>query len=167
MFGDKVSGVRIGNHLIEKAPMLFRKAVRNFLQQAVNLLTLGRHFLRRVQEFQLLEKRLHVIAWIYKERSENGAPAYQPPYNDLHGGEAQFLVDYHDYYRTPRSYHARAVNSGNSWTQTTPLSFMNMPVPIYITESRRARSCSSMAKRPIRVISAKPPSRQRRSRRNS
>ena len=46
----------------------------------------------------------------------------------------QFLVDYHDYYRTPRGYHARAVNSGNSWTQTTPLSFMNMPLLTYIEE---------------------------------
>ncbi|KSV87558.1 hypothetical protein N184_30865 [Sinorhizobium sp. GL28] len=44
------------------------------------------------------------------------------------------MVDYHDYYMTPRGYHARAVNSGNSWTQTTPLSFMNMPILSYIAE---------------------------------
>ncbi|MFW5411269.1 alpha/beta hydrolase, partial [Pectobacterium brasiliense] len=31
-------------------------------------------------------------------------------------------------------YHARAVNSGNAWTQTTPLSFMNMPILSYIQE---------------------------------
>lgn len=66
--------------------------------------------------------------------AEMGTPAYQPPYNELTGGEAQFLVDYHNYYRTPRGYHARAVNSGNSWTQTTPLSFMNMPILTYIAE---------------------------------
>jgi len=66
--------------------------------------------------------------------AENGAPAYQPPYNELQGGEAQFLVDYHDYYRTPRGYHPRAVNSGNAWTITTPLSFMNMPILTYIAE---------------------------------
>ena len=66
--------------------------------------------------------------------AENGTPAYQPPYNTLHGGEAQFLVDYHDYYMTPRGYHARAVNSGNAWTQTTPLPFMNMPLLTYIAE---------------------------------
>jgi len=52
----------------------------------------------------------------------------------LKGGEAQFLVDYHDYYMTPRGYHARSVNSGNAWTQTTPLSFMNMPLLTYIEE---------------------------------
>lgn len=66
--------------------------------------------------------------------AEKGTPAYQPPYNELKGGEAQFLVDYHDYYMTPRGYHARSVNSGNAWTQTTPLSFMNMPLLTYIKE---------------------------------
>ena len=34
----------------------------------------------------------------------------------------------------PRGYHPRAVNSGNSWTMTTPLSFMNMPILTYIKE---------------------------------
>ncbi|MDO5623654.1 MAG: alpha/beta hydrolase [Pseudomonadota bacterium] len=66
--------------------------------------------------------------------AEKGTPAYQPAYNKLSGGEAQFLVDYHDYYMTPRGYHPRAVNSGNSWSQTTPLSFMNMPILTYIAE---------------------------------
>jgi len=60
--------------------------------------------------------------------AENGAPAYQPPYNDLKGGEAPFLVEYADYYRTPRGYHPRSVNSGNAWTVTTPLPFMNLPI---------------------------------------
>jgi len=47
--------------------------------------------------------------------AENGHPVYQSPYNDLRGGEAQFLVEYADYYRTPRGYHARSVNFGNAW----------------------------------------------------
>lgn len=66
--------------------------------------------------------------------AEKNMPAYQSPYNELKGGEPQFLVDYHDYYMTPRGYHPRAVNSGNAWTQTTPLSFMNMPILTYIAE---------------------------------
>lgn len=84
-----------------------------------------------------LEQRTRTLEQLGRQRwedAENGSPAYQPPYNDLHGGEAQFLVDYHEYYRTPRGYHARAVNSGNSWTRTTPLSFMNMPLLTYIKE---------------------------------
>lgn len=84
-----------------------------------------------------LEQRTKTLEQLSRQRwadAEKGTPAYQPPYNDLHGGEAQFLVDYHDYYRTPRGYHPRAVNSGNSWTMTTPLSFMNMPILTYINE---------------------------------
>jgi fermentation-respiration switch protein FrsA (DUF1100 family) len=84
-----------------------------------------------------LEQRTKTLEQLSRQRWEDaakGTPAYQPPYNDLKGGEAQFMVDYHDYYRTKRGYHARAVNSGNSWTQTTPLSFMNMPILTYIKE---------------------------------
>ena len=82
------------------------------------------------QRTKLLEQ-MSLRRW---EDAAKGTPAYQPPYNDLKGGEAQFMVDYHDYYRTQRGYHPRAVNSGNSWTQTTPLSFMNMPILTYIRE---------------------------------
>ena len=84
-----------------------------------------------------LEQRTKFLEQLSQQRwkdAEKGAPAYQPPYNQLKGGEAQFMVDYHDYYMTKRGYHARAVNSGNSWTQTTPLSFMNMPLLSYIKE---------------------------------
>lgn len=84
-----------------------------------------------------LAQRNATLAQLGRQRwadAENGTPAYQPPYNTLHGGEAQFLVDYHDYYMTPRGYHARAVNSGNAWTQITPLPFMNMPLLTYIAE---------------------------------
>jgi fermentation-respiration switch protein FrsA (DUF1100 family) len=83
------------------------------------------------------EQRAQTLEQLSRQRwadAENGSPAYQPPYNELKGGEAQFLVDYHDYYSTPRGYHARAVNSGNAWTQTTPLSFMNMLILSYIAE---------------------------------
>ncbi|MDV4156598.1 alpha/beta hydrolase [Rhizobium brockwellii] len=84
-----------------------------------------------------LEQRTQALEQMSRQRwadAEKGNPAYQPPYNVLKGGEAQFLVDYHDYYSTPRGYHKRAVNSGNAWTQTTPLSFMNMPILTSIAE---------------------------------
>ena len=68
------------------------------------------------------------------EDAEKGTPAYGPPMNELKGGEAQFLVDYHDYYKTARGFHARAVNSNASWTVTNSLSFMNMPLLTYIKE---------------------------------
>ncbi|MEC5344882.1 alpha/beta hydrolase [Brenneria populi] len=84
-----------------------------------------------------LVQRTRTLEQLSQQRwadAEKGTPAYQPHYNELKGGEAQFLVDYHEYYMTPRGYHPRAVNSGNAWTITTPLSFMNMPILTYIAE---------------------------------
>lgn len=84
------------------------------------------------------EQRAQTLEQLSRQRwadAEVGAPAYQPAYNaKLQGGEPQFMVDYHDYYMKPRGYHPRAVNSGNAWTQTTPLSFMNMPILTYVAE---------------------------------
>lgn len=82
------------------------------------------------QRTQMLEK-LSLQRWA---DAEKGSPAYGPAMNELKGGEAQFLVDYHDYYKTPRGFHPRAVNSNGSWSATTPLSFMNMPILTYIAE---------------------------------
>ncbi|NIJ67375.1 hypothetical protein FHR20_004359 [Sphingomonas leidyi] len=84
-----------------------------------------------------LEQRTQMLEQLSRQRwadAADGKSAYQSRYNELKGDEAQFLVDYHDYYMTPRGYHARAVNSGNAWTRTTPLSFMNMPLLTYIKE---------------------------------
>jgi len=83
------------------------------------------------------EQRAKTLEQLSAQRwidAKKGQPAYQPSYNVLKGGEAQFQVDYHDYYMTPRGYHPRAVNSGNAWTVTTPISFMNMPILTYIKE---------------------------------
>lgn len=85
-----------------------------------------------------LEQRTKILQQMSEQRwqdAENGTPAYQPAYNaNLKGDEPQFMVDYHDYYMTKRGYHPRSVNSGNAWTQTTPISFMNMPIMSYIQE---------------------------------
>lgn len=83
------------------------------------------------------EQRTQTLQQLSHQRwqdAEKGAPVYGPPMNELKGGEAQFLVDYHDYYKTPRGFHPRAVNSNASWTVTTPLSFMNFPILTYIAE---------------------------------
>ena len=71
--------------------------------------------------------------------------------------EAQFLVDYHDYYRTPRCFHPRAVNSNGSWTLTTPLSFMNMPLLTYIKEISPRPVLFVYGEKSTRATSAKPP----------
>ncbi|MFM5012109.1 alpha/beta hydrolase [Aeromonas veronii] len=44
------------------------------------------------------------------------------------------LKEFFDYYRAPRGFHARSVNSNGAWTTTMPLSFMNMPMLSYASE---------------------------------
>lgn len=44
------------------------------------------------------------------------------------------LKEFFDYYRMPRGFHARSVNSTGAWTATMPLSFMNMPLLSYASE---------------------------------
>jgi len=50
----------------------------------------------------------------------------------------QFVKDYHAYYKTPRGYHARSLNSNGGWNKTHSLSFMNMPILTYSDEIRNA-----------------------------
>lgn len=44
------------------------------------------------------------------------------------------LKEFFDYYRVPRGFHDRSVNSNGAWTTTMPLSFMNMPLLSYASE---------------------------------
>ncbi|MGB7802813.1 alpha/beta hydrolase [Buttiauxella sp.] len=44
------------------------------------------------------------------------------------------LKEFFDYYRMPRGFHERSVNSTGAWTATMPLSFMNMPLLSYANE---------------------------------
>lgn len=50
----------------------------------------------------------------------------------------QFVKDYHAYYKTPRGYHTRSLNSNNGWNVTSALSFMNMPILQYASEIQSA-----------------------------
>lgn len=45
-----------------------------------------------------------------------------------------FVKDYYDYYKTPRGYHKRSLNSNDGWNVTSSLSFLNMPILQYIGE---------------------------------
>ncbi|MBP2835285.1 MULTISPECIES: alpha/beta hydrolase [Dickeya] len=44
------------------------------------------------------------------------------------------LVEFFDYYRVPRGFHERSINSNGAWNTTMPLSFMNMPLLSYASE---------------------------------
>ena len=50
----------------------------------------------------------------------------------------QFIKDYHAYYKTPRGYHKRSLNSNEGWNKTAALSLMNMPILAYSGEIRNA-----------------------------
>ena len=45
-----------------------------------------------------------------------------------------FVKDYYEYYKTPRGYHVRSLNSNNGWNATSSLSFINTPELAYIDE---------------------------------
>lgn len=85
-----------------------------------------------------LEQRTKNLEQFGEQRWKDAAAgtfAYGPEVNKALNDDApQFLKEYYDYYRTPRGFHERSVNSGNSWTATTPLSFMNMTILTYIKE---------------------------------
>ena len=50
----------------------------------------------------------------------------------------QFVKDYYAYYKTPRGYHPRSLNSNKGWNVTSPLSLLNMPILQYSSEIRSA-----------------------------
>ena len=52
----------------------------------------------------------------------------------LNGDEPQFVKEYFDYYRTPRGFHPRSLNSNGAWRATNSLPFLNMPLMTYIKE---------------------------------
>lgn len=98
--------------------------------------------------------RRAVLQYLNEQRwkdAENGTPAHagHDIYVDHHGKVSTserilpetlpadpnpILKEFFDYYRMPRGYHARSVNSTGAWTATTPLSFMNMPLLSYANE---------------------------------
>ena len=50
----------------------------------------------------------------------------------------EFVRDYYAYYKTPRGYHERSLNSNEGWNVTSALSFLNMPILQYSDEIRSA-----------------------------
>lgn len=58
--------------------------------------------------------------------------------NKLTGEEPQFVQDYYGYYKTPRGFHERSINSNGNWNETSVLSFMTMPILTYSPEIQNA-----------------------------
>lgn len=69
------------------------------------------------------------------EDFKNGSYAQAAGLPDkLTGEEPQFVQDYYAYYKTPRGFHKRSINSNGGWNMTSSLSFMNMPILMYASE---------------------------------
>jgi fermentation-respiration switch protein FrsA (DUF1100 family) len=94
------------------------------------------------------EQRANMLQQLAEQRwkdAEQGtyAPSSNRLPEKLQGNEPQFVVDYFNYYKTPRGFHPRSINSNAAWTATNPLSFMNFPLLTYIKE---------IAPRPVLLI---------------
>ena len=73
------------------------------------------------------------------EDYQNGSYARAGGVPDVLPADAPFFVkDYYAYYKTPRGYHARSVNSNAGWNKTSALPFMNLPLLTYADEIRNA-----------------------------
>lgn len=70
---------------------------------------------------------------------QNGAYALGGGVADPLPEDAPFFVrDYYDYYKTPRGYHSRSLNSNGGWNVTGCMSFLNQPILAYAGEIRSA-----------------------------
>ena len=72
------------------------------------------------------------------EDYKNGSYKLAGGLPDERPAEPKFFSDYWDYYKTPRGYHKRSLNSNGGWNVTSALSFMNMPQLSYAGEIRNA-----------------------------
>jgi fermentation-respiration switch protein FrsA (DUF1100 family) len=95
-----------------------------------------------------IEDRTQLLEQMGEQRwkdAENGtfAPSSNNLPEKLQGNEPPFVKEYFDYYKTPRGFHPRSINSNGAWTATNAFSFMNMPLLTYINE---------IAPRPVLLI---------------
>jgi len=84
-------------------------------------------------------ERTHLLERLSNQRwmdAESGSTAPGPRILpvELSAESDPVTREFFDYYRTPRGFHAGSPNSNGSWTATTPLSFMNMPLLTYVRE---------------------------------
>lgn len=86
-----------------------------------------------------LEGRTKMLEQISQQRwvdAEKGVPVAGPRFlpDTLESVTDPVVKMYFDYYRTPRGFHERSLNSNGAFNATMPLSFMNMPMLTYIAE---------------------------------
>ena len=71
----------------------------------------------------------------YQNGTFEGAPGLP---EKLTGDEPQFVKDYFDYYKTPRGFHDRSINSNGHWNTTSALSLITQPILAYADTIKNA-----------------------------
>lgn len=81
-------------------------------------------------------KTLEILSLQRWEDAENGKPKYgaQPNADKLTGNEPQFVKEYFDYYKTPRGFHSRSINSNGAWANTSAIGLTNMQILAHLKE---------------------------------
>ncbi|EFE52655.1 Tat pathway signal sequence domain protein [Providencia rettgeri DSM 1131] len=109
---------------------------------------MSRSISRGYQDNYTIEERHKVIDYLSQQRwkdAKNGHYAlgyHEVPFDEdgniiegqrvlpetLPENAPPVLAAFFDYYRTPRGFHPRSINSTTAWTATTPISFFNFPM---------------------------------------
>lgn len=124
---------------------------------------MSRSISRSYQDSYTLEQRHKVIDYVSQQRwidAEKGSYAlgfHEVPFDEkgnlLKGNRTlpeklpadanPVLASFYNYYRTPRGFHARSINSASAWTATTPMSFFSFPM---------AANIGMISPRPIMLV---------------
>lgn len=114
----------------------------------LSMYDMSRSMSRSYKDSYTLEQRHNVVDYLSQQRwadAESGKPAlgyHEVPFDanghivkgqrvlpdKLPENPDAVLAAFFDYYRTPRGFHPRGVNSAAAWTATTPMSFFNFPM---------------------------------------
>ena len=114
----------------------------------LSMYDMSRSMSRSYKDSYTMEQRHKVVDYLSQQRwadAESGKPArgyHEVPFDSngnivkgqrvlpetLPQNPDPVLASFFDYYRTPRGFHPRGVNSAAAWTATTPMSFFNFPM---------------------------------------
>lgn len=109
---------------------------------------MSRSMSRSYKDSYTMEQRHKVLDYLAEQRwkdAESGKYAlgyHEVPFDDkgniiqgqrvlpetLPENPDPVLLSFFDYYKTPRGFHPRGINSATAWTATTPMSFFNFPM---------------------------------------
>ena len=114
----------------------------------VSMYDMSRSMSRGYKDGYTLEQRHKVIdylseqRWIDAEKGSYSVGLHEVPFDkngnllkgtrvlpdSLPANPDPVLASFFDYYRTPRGFHSRSINSTTAWTATTPMSFFSFPL---------------------------------------